>query len=103
MVRKLYTNNSGSDLTSSTNELTPSNAGAFSDADFGLTGSAGEPSLDEIIRWARGEDLLDEDNDAATTVRYAMGDPLHAKPAAVVYGGTAANPDVVVFSATNDG
>jgi type IV pilus assembly protein PilY1 len=102
-LRKLYTNNSGSDLTSSTNELTPSNAGAFADADFGLTGSASEPSIDEIIRWARGEDLLDEDNDASTTVRYAMGDPLHSQPATVVYGGTAANPDVVVFNATNDG
>ncbi len=102
-LRKLYTNNSGSDLTSSTNELTPSNAGAFSDADFGLTGSASEPSVDQIIRWARGEDILNEDGDASTTVRYAMGDPLHAKPAAVVYGGTEANPDVVVFSATNDG
>ena len=102
-LRNLYTNNSGSDLTAANNALTPSNAGAFSDADFGLTGSASEPSIDEIIRWARGEDLLDEDGDPATTVRYAMGDPLHAKPAAVVYGGTAANPDVVVFSATNDG
>jgi type IV pilus assembly protein PilY1 len=102
-VRKLYTNNSGSNLTSGNNELTPSNAGAFSDSDFGLTGSASEPSIDEIIRWARGEDLLDDDNDASTTVRYAMGDPLHAKPATVIYGGTAANPDVVVFSATNDG
>jgi type IV pilus assembly protein PilY1 len=32
-----------------------------------------------------------------------MGDPLHAKPAAVVYGGSEASPDVVVFAATNDG
>lgn len=102
-LRNLYTNNSGSNLTAANNALTPSNAGAFSDADFGLTGSAGEPSIDEIIRWARGEDLLDEDNDSSTTIRYAMGDPLHSKPAAVVYGGTEANPDVVVFSATNDG
>ena len=102
-LRNLYTNNSGSDLTAANNALTPSNAGAFSNADFGLTGSASEPSIDEIIRWARGEDVRDEDGDPATTVRFAMGDPLHAKPAAVVYGGTAANPDVVVFSATNDG
>jgi type IV pilus assembly protein PilY1 len=102
-VRNLYTNNSGTDLTAAANQLTPSNAGAFSDADFGLSGSASEPTVEEIIRWARGEDLLDEDNDPATTVRYAMGDPLHAKPAAVVYGGTEANPDVVVYSATNDG
>ena len=102
-VRNLYTDNSGSDLTAANNLLTPSNAGAFTDADFGLTGSASEPSVEEIIRWARGEDLLDEDNDPSTTVRYAMGDPLHAKPAAVVYGGTEANPDVVVYHATNDG
>ena len=32
-----------------------------------------------------------------------MGDPLHSQPAAVVYGGTPASPDVVVFTATNDG
>ena len=102
-TRNLFTNNSGSDLTSANNLLKPSNAGAFSDADFGLTGSASEPSIDEIIRWARGEDILNEDGDASTTVRYARGDPLHAKPAAVVYGGTTANPDVVVFNATNDG
>ncbi|MCH8072061.1 MAG: PQQ-binding-like beta-propeller repeat protein [Proteobacteria bacterium] len=102
-LRNLYTNNSGNDLTNANNALTPSNAGAFTNADFGLTGSAGEPSIDEIIRWARGEDLLDEDNDPSTTIRYAMGDPLHSKPAAVVYGGTEANPDVVVFNATNDG
>jgi type IV pilus assembly protein PilY1 len=102
-LRNLYTNNTGSDLTAGNNALTPSNAGAFSDGDFGLTGSASEPSVEEIIRWARGEDLLDEDNDSATTIRYAMGDPLHSKPAAVVYGGTESNPDVVVFSATNDG
>ena len=102
-LRNLYTNNSGTDLTSANNLLTPSNAGAFTDADFGLTGSTSEPSIDEIIRWARGEDILNEDGDSSTTVRYAMGDPLHAKPAAVVYGGTEANPDVVVFNATNDG
>jgi type IV pilus assembly protein PilY1 len=102
-TRNLYTNNSGTDLTSAANLLTPSNAGAFNDADFGLTGSASEPSIDEIIRWARGEDLLDEDNDTSTTIRYAMGDPLHSKPAAVVYGGTETNPDVVIFAATNDG
>lgn len=102
-LRNLYTDNSGTDLTSGTNLLTPGNAGAFTDADFGLTGAAGEPSIADIIRWARGEDIRDEDNDPSTSVRYAMGDPLHSRPAAVVYGGSVASPDVVVFSATNDG
>ena len=102
-MRNLYTNKNGNVLTATTNLLTPANAAAFTNADFGLSGATGEPTIDEIIRWARGEDLRNEDNNTATTVRYAMGDPLHAQPAAVVYGGTPASPDVVVFTATNDG
>ena len=104
LARNLYTNNGGSsDLSAASNAVTPSNSGAFTGFDLGLTGAAGEPSIDELIRWARGEDLLDEDFNPSTTVRNAMGDPLHSQPAAVVYGGTPANPDVVIFTATNDG
>jgi len=103
-TRNLFTNNGGgADLTSATNLVTPSNAGAFTLADFGLSGAAGEPTKDEIIRWARGEDLRNEDNNIATNIRYAMGDPLHSQPAALIYGGTQASPDIVVFTATNDG
>ena len=103
-ARNLFTNNGTSNsLTASNNLLTPSNVGAFTNADFGLTGANGEPTIEQIIRWARGEDIRDEDNDTATTVRGAMGDPLHSQPAAVVYGGSATNPDVVVYTATNDG
>lgn len=102
-VRNVYTNNVSNDITHAGNLVTPSNVSAFSDADFGLTGSAGEPTRDEIIRWMRGEDIQDEDDDVTTTIRYAMGDPLHSQPAAIVYGGTPASPDAVVYSATNDG
>lgn len=102
-VRNLYTNNSGSDLTVGANLITPSNAGSFADSDFGLTGASGEPTKDQIIRWMRGEDVRDEDGNAATTVRRVMGDPLHSQPAAIVYGGSQANPDIVVYVATNDG
>ncbi|VUX55373.1 putative Tfp pilus assembly protein tip-associated adhesin PilY1-like protein [uncultured Woeseiaceae bacterium] len=102
--RNLYTNNGAdTDLTAANNAITPSNAGAFTLADFGLTGGAGEPSKDEMIRWLRGEDIADFDSDPSTTVRNQMGDPLHSQPAAIVYGGTQQNPDVVVFAATNDG
>ena len=101
--RNLYTNNSGTDLTTTANQITPANSGAFLASDFGLIGATGEPTVDEIIRWARGEDIRDEDGNLATNIRYAMGDPLHSQPAAIVYGGTPANPDVVVFTATNDG
>jgi type IV pilus assembly protein PilY1 len=102
-VRKLYTNNSGTNLTAATNQIAVANATSFADSDFGLTGATGEPSKTDIIRWALGEDVRDEDNDPATTVRNAMGDPLHSQPAAVVYGGTPAAPDIVVYTATNDG
>ena len=102
--RKLYTNNTANnDLTADANKLTPGNADAFNLADFGLTGSAEEPTKEELIRWARGEDVRDEDNNPATTQLKFMGDPLHSQPAAIVYGGDADNPEAVVFVATNDG
>ena len=101
--RNLYTNNSAGDLTVGTNHVTPSNDVSFVPADFGLTGATGEPSMTDLMRWARGEDLLDEDNNSTTLVRKVMGDPLHSQPAAVVYGGTVAAPDAVIFTATNDG
>ncbi len=104
LLRNLYTNNSVvGDLTAATNHVSPSNLSSFIDADFGLTGATGEPSMEDVIRWARGEDLLDEDNNLTTLVRNAMGDPLHSQPAAVVYGGTPDNPDMVIYTATNDG
>ena len=102
-MRNLYTNNGSNDLTATVNQITPSNAAAFADSDFGLTGAVGEPTKDDLIRWMRGEDIQDEDNDPATTVRYAMGDPLHSQPAAIVYDGSSSSPNVVVYSATNDG
>ncbi len=102
--RRMFTNNTANnDLTVAANALTPSNATSFTQADFGLTGSAGEPTVEELIRWVRGEDVRDEDLDPATTTIKQMGDPLHSQPAAVVYGGTEASPDVVVFTATNQG
>jgi len=103
-VRNLYTNNTTTgDLTAAANHVAVSNETSFSDADFGLTGATGEPQKNDLIRWARGEDLLDEDNNLATTVRKAMGDPLHSQPAAVVYGGSEDSPEVVIYTATNDG
>jgi len=101
-VRRLFTDNGfDSGLSGASNAISTGNMAMYSDSDFGLTGSG--PTMDEVIRWMRGEDVQNIDNDTSTTVRYAMGDPLHSQPAAVVYGGTAQNPDSVVFTATNDG
>ncbi len=102
--RKLYTNVSGGNLTLPGNALDAPNAGAFTAADFGMTGAAGEPSILKIIDWARGMDVNDEDNDGdSDDTRYAMGDTLHAQPAAVVYGEADGTYNVVIYSATNDG
>lgn len=102
-VRKVYTNNVSGDLTIAANSLSNSNILAFSPDDFGLTGALGEPDMANLIDWARGVDVKDEDNDTDTKTRNSMGDTLHSRPATVVYGDAAGGQDVVLFVATNDG
>lgn len=102
--RNLFTNNgSNNNLAAAANAISTTNSGAYTLADFGLTGATGEPTMDDLINWMRGVDVRDEDGNPATTIRYAMGDPLHSRPASIVYGGTPTNPEVVIFTATNDG
>ena len=61
-------------------------------------------ALEELLKWARGVDIDDEDNDQLTDdTRHHMGDPLHSIPTVLNYGGTAANPESVVFIGTNEG
>ena len=99
--RNLYTNNTTGNLAAGINHVSAANLTSFIGSDFGLTGATGEPTMAELVSWARGEDLLDVNS--TSTTRYVMGDPLHSQPAAVVYGGTEASPDMVVYTATNDG
>ncbi len=102
--RNLFTNSGlSNNLSAASNAVHPGNADAFQLADFGLTGATGEPDKDAMIRWMRGEDIRDEDLDPSTSVRNVMGDPLHSQPAAVVYGGDADSPEIVVYVGTNDG
>lgn len=101
-ARRLFTDNGmNSALTAASNELSGATVNSYTAGDFGF--GATTTTVDEIIDWMRGEDVKDVDNDPATTTRNAMGDPLHARPAAIVYGGTAANPEAVIYTATNDG
>jgi type IV pilus assembly protein PilY1 len=104
-VRNVYTyNGSNINLIDTSNHISTGNAGAYTLADFGLTGAAAEPDLDSIILWALGEDRADEDGDTdLAEARNQMGDPLHSEPAAIVYGGSVSAPEVVVYTATNDG
>ncbi len=105
--RRMYTyveSGTSRNLTSIGNRFERDNAALTATA-LGLEGDS--PTREELIDWARGVDVLDADTDGDTseTNRY-MGDPLHARPALVTYGGSAANPnaeDGVVFVPTNDG
>jgi len=103
-TRNVYTNNGAVNLTTATNWLSPANILNFTEADFGLLGVPGEPSMIDIINWARGMDIKDDDKDGdVTEQRNAMGDTLHAQPAAVVYGDADGSYDVVIYTATNNG
>jgi type IV pilus assembly protein PilY1 len=105
-LRKVYTYlGTNSSLTNAANDLTVGNAGLTAAA-LGL-GAPGLPTRVDLIEWLRGRDVQDEnENGNFTEARKVMGDPIHAKPAIVIYGGTAASPsidDAVVYSVTNDG
>ena len=77
--------------------------GTMGDDLLGLTGAVGEPTIYELIDWARGKDTQDHDDNPDTTQRNIMGDTLHAQPATVVYARENGDDDIVLFSATNDG
>lgn len=58
----------------------------------------------KLVDWLRGVDVNDDDGDDNTTdARRILGDPLHAQPALIQYGGTDDNPDITSYVATNDG
>jgi len=98
--RKVYTNidPSTNDLTATTNALNVANTTFITDAVLG-TGAPGQPTRTQVIEWARGGKVPS----APATARRDMGDPLHAKPAVVIYGGDEEDPDVTVFAPNNDG
>jgi type IV pilus assembly protein PilY1 len=77
------------------------NTSNVSSTELGVSTSADQTNL---ISWAKGTDLDDENIDSVTTAMRmsAHGDVVHSRPAAVNYG-TDAAPKVVVFYGANDG
>jgi type IV pilus assembly protein PilY1 len=68
------------------------------------TAVAGRPTPEDLVDWAYGYDRYDANADGTyTDVRADMGDPLHSRPGAVIYGGPANNPDLTLYATTNDG
>ncbi len=95
----------GVDLTASAQALHELNTGITA-SDLGLgDGSIPENATRrvELLKWARGVDVKDEDLDGdETNVRRHMGDPMHTPPVLLNYkeaGGTKST----IFVATNEG
>ncbi len=103
--REVYTYLGNALLTDSANRIHDTN-GAIDDDLLGI-GNADDPNRSDVIDFIRGVDVTDTNqNGNRTEPRYQMGDPLHANPVSIVYGGSLANPDVndaVVYFSTNDG
>lgn len=60
----------------------------------------------EILQWARGVDVDDEDSDGSTTDdKKSVGDPIHTQPVVLTYykNKTSSVEDKTVFFTTNDG
>jgi type IV pilus assembly protein PilY1 len=105
--RRLYTYlpaSASRNLTAAGNRFAVDNAALTAEL-LGIV--AEEPTRDNVIAWARGVDVQDVDGDGDRAEPYAnIGDPLHAKPVVLTYGGSAAAPnalDSVVYTPTNDG
>ncbi len=77
----------------------------FYDLNAPATPAATLPTVTNLVDWAYGIDVLDKVGTSGTTTdpRLDMGDPLHARPATVIYGGPADDPDTTIFATTNDG
>ena len=120
--RKIYTNladNSGTltviDSGALETQLSALKDGASSTTElanqllYNVTAPATPPSgsvdRSDLIDWAYGIDVQDKVGDSGTTddPRLDMGDPLHARPATVIYDGPADNPDTTLYATTNDG
>jgi type IV pilus assembly protein PilY1 len=105
LTREVYTYITGSPsttLTHNANEFSESNTN-ITTAKLGL-GDTDTTLRENILKWARGVDLNDYDEDGNTSeVRLQYGDPLHSKPVIITYGGTESNPDNTIFFGTNEG
>ncbi len=98
----------GFDLSQTGNSISESNASLTLDR-LGLSGRSGtDEELEEyrktLLKWARGIDVKDEDDDDdLTDWRQHMGDPMHARPVIVNYANASGDPLTTIFVGTNEG
>lgn len=98
----------GATLNTSANALHENN-NHITLAHLGLSNATGTPTelqdyRDNLLKWARGVDVKDDDEDGETDDwRQHMGDPMHARPVIVNYANGDNDPLTTVFVGTNEG
>jgi type IV pilus assembly protein PilY1 len=121
-TRNVYTNLTGAsnvNLSANANALSELKTATFSATAPGMLGiqagdtviagdaASGALTSDLLVDWVYGKDVADADGDTVVDEsREDMGDPLHGRPVTVIYGGSAASPDIDdagILVTTNDG
>ncbi|MCU4676279.1 PilC/PilY family type IV pilus protein [Catenovulum sp. 2E275] len=100
--RTIYTNTApGGNLS----DFTDDNLSSQVDNLAEILGVSNDAEQADLINWARGDDVFNEDNNSATTTRSdVFGDPLHSKPLVLNYGGASeAEQDLRIVVGTNAG
>lgn len=87
--------------------MTSSNVLSVGNSDLIAAMNVSDRSYSEkvnILNYVQGKDVHDEDEDGNTTEqRASIGGIVRSSPVAVQYGGTRAEPKVVIFTTTTDG
>ena len=103
--RPVFTNTNGDtnvNLSSFANRVHESN----SNITGAMVGGATIGALSAILRWGRGVDVGDQDNDGSVNdERNSIGDPIHTQPKVITYykNKSGSTVDKTVFFTTNDG
>jgi type IV pilus assembly protein PilY1 len=100
LLRNVYYFNEPGQIVRTDNELREGNSNITSTMLNVNNLSNADTIRSDVLRWARGIDVLDDDGDGdVNDARMAMGDPIHSQPVIVNYTET----DSSVFVATNHG
>ncbi len=105
LVVSNITGDSNVTLNTSGNHVSESNSGITTEI-LALAGSAAATNRTNVLRWARGVDVDDEDSDGSSSDnRTSIGDPLHTQPKVITYfkNSTGSVVDRTVYFTTNDG
>ncbi|WP_416307579.1 pilus assembly protein PilY [Neptunicella sp. SCSIO 80796] len=100
LSRAVYTFSGTGNIADVNNSLHENN-NAITAADLGVETQANPVDIRNVLlKWARGVDVKDDDDDGYTTdARLQMGDPIHSQPVIVNYG----TNDSAIMVATNQG